>query len=321
MFSHPSGKVFILFYSSLLVAVTLSCGTVANVSVEETATAWYNLGNAYTELGRNEEAVEAFVRARELDPSLFSAGYNLARVYIYLENYDDSIDELQGLLEVDPENRIAKETLAWVYHLQGDDEKALDVYLELISQSQFSRNSLYNVAAIYDAQGEKEKAVQYYETLVDNFPQETTVYRNLAILSNEALDYDKALLWSAKYTESAEDEYQSWELNGDILKNLSRYDDALDSFLKAEQLAEKNSEKGRVIYKQARIYLTIIDDSEKGLELLKKAVENEWKDIDAAEDLLSDEELPWYEDAAEILKTVISQKEKTEVSEAAAEEE
>ncbi len=297
----------------LTVFLVSGCSTEAGITVTEAADVWYNLGNAYTELERHEDAVEAFARARELDPELFSAGYNLARVYIHLKKYKDSHELLDELLKNDSGNRIAAETKAWVYHLQDNDEDALALYDEILGFSSASRNSLYNSAMILTGQEEYSEALSRLLRLVDYFPDEKTVYFNIAFLEAELGNDANALEWLQKQLEVEPDDVRAWELSGDIYAGQSRYGESVTEYRKAlsvlvvEEEGGKQAVKpdsttiGRLNFKTAEILLVHIEDETAGLDALQKVKKSGWIGEDEFKRLLSYEEKDWLEKAAEIL--------------------
>jgi len=295
----------------LLPVVFLSCGTTAAVTVSEAAEVWYNLGNAYTELERHQDAVKAYSRARELEPELFSAGYNLARVYIHMKKYDESHKLLDELLANDSGNRLAAETKAWVYHLQDDNEAALALYEEILGYSSGSRNSLYNSAMILSEQEEYSAALERLLQLVEYYPDEKTVYFEIAFLEAELGNSENALGWLEKQLAAHPDDVDSYELSGDVLSGQRRYGEAVNEYRKAlSALAgDDDVEKegldvdslGRINFKAAEILLVHIEDEIAGLEALQAVKDSGWVGDDDFVRLLSYEEAAWIDKADEIL--------------------
>jgi tetratricopeptide (TPR) repeat protein len=307
-----------LFLSVVLITVSAfisGCGTTSVVTALEAAEVWYNLGNAYNDLGKHDDAVNAFIRARELEPELFGAGYNLARIYIYLKKYDESSKLLDELLENDPGNRIVSETKAWVYHLQGDNEAALKQYNKILNDSPVNRNSLYNSAMILMEQDEFAEALTRLQKLIASFPDEKTVYFNLAYLEAELGNNENALEWLQKHLEISPDDFNALELSGDIYTGQSRFSGAVTDYRKALvilQAEDGGAESaagagdpaavGRINFKIAEILLVRIEDDEAGLAALQNVKDAEWSSADDFERLLSHEGAIWMESAVEILE-------------------
>ncbi len=63
------------------------------------AKAYYNLGKEQEERGSIEEAIEAYKKSLELDPSYENSYYNMAAIYYYdLEQYSDALHAYQQYL-------------------------------------------------------------------------------------------------------------------------------------------------------------------------------------------------------------------------------
>ena len=125
-------KLVIVPFSLLVTLIFSSCAT--GIDESEVAPIYYNLGNAYMELGDYEKASEAFTQAIALDETLSKATFNLAKVYIEQKNYEEAVILLEGFLEDEPENSIILSTLGYVYSLLGDDETAVGIYDQIIRQ-------------------------------------------------------------------------------------------------------------------------------------------------------------------------------------------
>lgn len=303
----------LLLLSFIILVLLSGCASSAGVTVSEVAEVWYNLGNAYNELDRHQDAVEAYSRARELEPELFSAGYNLARVYIYLKKYDESLELLDELLKTDPANRTAAETKAWVYHLQGDNSTALDIYNEILSESPANRNSLYNSAMILKGRGENTLSLERLLDLVEYYPGEKTVYFDIAFIEAELNNHENALGWLQKQLVEVPDDLRAYELSGDIYASLSRFGEAVAEYREALSLNEKTAEddegesipdsdiSGRLNFKIAEIFLVYIEDESEGIAALEEVEASGWGSDEDFKRLFSNEEVGWFTAATEIL--------------------
>ena len=282
------------------------CSTVESIPASEAAVLWYNLGNAYNELGKSKEAVEAYSQALTLDPQLFSAGYNLARVFIHQEKYTESAEILEELLQTDPENRIVLETRAWVYHMQGDDASALAIYNDILDKSEMNYNALYNSALILSESGQKQKALARYLRIEENYPDDYSALFYTALLFADLDEPGQALERLERLAGTEEADPSALELQGDMLVSLRRFGEAAEVY---RLLTEEGDEgapvsgdaAGRIQFKTAEILLLYIEDFSGGLEALQAAVDNGWNDSESFDRLLSDSSLEWYSAAADII--------------------
>lgn len=290
----------------LSLLVVYSCRTAGTVPAEEAADAWYNLGNAYTELGRHDDAVKAFLKAQKLNPELMSAGFNLARVQILQKKYDDSINQLDNLLRVDPGNRLILETKAWAFHLKGDDAAALEIYNQVLDVFSDSRNSLYNSALILVELKKNERALKRFTRLVEVYEDEISSVFEIAKLNAVMGNSSEALLWLEKYLALYPDDYAALELAGDMYAAEKQFAEAVTEY---RFILDSDSDVdlmtpdllGRVNLKAAEILLIFMEDLNGGLSALRESVDYGWKDQDVYDRLLSYENAGWFDDVRELL--------------------
>lgn len=80
--------------------------------------AYYAALDCYAE-GRHEEAIAAYRRSVELDPSFTDALHGLAKVYQDLNRYDEAIAAAQRIAELDPDDVLAHTSLSILYQKKG----------------------------------------------------------------------------------------------------------------------------------------------------------------------------------------------------------
>ncbi|GEM_PF-6858513 len=97
--------------------LTLALSTVR--SRPDSPVAYYLLGNAYLNREQNREALEAFRRSVDLNPSFPHARMNLARSYHLLGQLDDAIREYRLSLEAVPDSVQLHGALADAYYQKG----------------------------------------------------------------------------------------------------------------------------------------------------------------------------------------------------------
>lgn len=86
--------------------------------------AWYNLGVAYEQLGKNDEAARAYRKALSTNKKLREAQENLAALAVKRGEPDEAIMLLQDLIERDPGAAEARVALATHYLQRGDLDEA-----------------------------------------------------------------------------------------------------------------------------------------------------------------------------------------------------
>ena len=316
---------FRIYILSVLFIIPLffGCSTTATVPAGEAAEVWYNLGNAYTELGRNDDAIKAYLKARQLNPELVSAGFNLVRVQILQKRYDDSLEQLDLLLEADPENRMLLETKAWVYHLKGDDRKALEIYDSVLSVFKDSRNSLYNSSIVLIDLEEYAKALEQMKRLVEIYPDEKSSIFEIAKIEAQLGNSEESLLWLEKHLSENPKDATALELAGDMSASEKEYAEAVGFYrliIGSEQEEGEGSIEmtepvvtgdvlSRVNFKIGEILLVQIEDVEGGMQALRASVSDGKPEKEDIERILSYTDAEWYEEAEEILGPLLDNEE------------
>jgi tetratricopeptide (TPR) repeat protein len=274
----------------VLCLVLGACAT--GIPRQEAAEVYYNLGNAYFELGRHSEAVTAYQHALELDTSLTRASYNLARVYLDTNKFEEAFDVLERLLEQDPENAVLLEALAWGRHLTGDDEEALRIYESILSRNDQNKNALYNGGIILWNNEQLEEAEEYLLRLYDITPGKEDLLLALGRLESELENHLLASEFLEAYTAKQGADVEAWLLLGDTYVKLELYDKSVTAF---DKVLENDANNADALYKKAKILLTAIEDIDQGMVVLEQAVTAGFRDIASLRELVVDPENFGYE--------------------------
>ena len=89
-----------------------------------TARHWY--GHTLLAMGRLEEAMQEFMRARELDPRSPVIASSIAWCHYNARRYDRAIEEYRKILERDPNYVLVISSLGWVYARASRMKDAID---------------------------------------------------------------------------------------------------------------------------------------------------------------------------------------------------
>jgi predicted Zn-dependent protease len=74
--------------------------------------AYFNLGNVHYESGDFAQAIPAYEKAVELDPSLAVAHFFLARAYLKSKHLQQAAGAIKAGLQYDPQNNEAQQMLS-----------------------------------------------------------------------------------------------------------------------------------------------------------------------------------------------------------------
>ena len=299
-----------LYRLGLTALVVISASCVSGVSPEEAAQVYYNLGNAYQDLGKEQEAVRAYTRAWELNPRLFQAGYNLARLEIEAGRPAEARASLEHLLLQDESNTLLLELLAWSYVAEGEGAKARDIYENLLSLEPRHDRALYNLARLYENEERWADARQAYWRLytlpsyahVKDSPQEFLLRTSLLDLR---LDDKTEAVKNLEYLREEYPDLRGLEALGRIYQEdrlfgraLEGYEDALD--LPSQDLAEEKELRNQILREKAFILLSVVEDETQGMAALEDAVQAGGADYTYFERLLGLEDFLFFDQVSEL---------------------
>jgi tetratricopeptide (TPR) repeat protein len=152
-----------------------------------------NLGNAYRNQGRMDEAIEEFRAALRLKPNFVEAHNNLGLTYVDKGLLDTAIQRFKKALYLKPDYAEAHNNLGLAYTKQGaTDEAVEELILALRLKPDFveARN---NLGLAYFAQGRTEGAIREFRLALSLSPESVSIHTNLGIAYSRQGRIDDAI--------------------------------------------------------------------------------------------------------------------------------
>ena len=161
--------------------------------------ALYNLGNIYKEQGRLVDALTLYKKVSEVDPRNSDAYLNMGSIYLKRGNRREAKESFQKAVKVDPENAKAYFNLGVLEESAGNLQKAIDLYRESIAKDPNNRVAYYNLGNSYAKLMQNTEAINSYLNAVKVDTNYMDAWVNLSILSFKEEDYANAV----KYCDEA----------------------------------------------------------------------------------------------------------------------
>ena len=259
------------------------CETV--ITGKELAQEYYNLGNAYYDIGKYEDAVFFYNKAIELDDTLFSAQFNLAYSHVKLMNYEKSISILTAILTEDPNNVDMLQLLGYAYHLHGDEELALAAYDKILAIAPEHKDALNNRAVIYWKLKKYDEAEAAFRMLLKTNPADFEALYNLGDLLFEMKRYEDAAFFIEQYIEAKPEDTKAYLKIASVYMALEKYYKVLDAY---EGALTVDKELKEAWFYKAALLLTKVQDPDKGLTYLAQALELGYNDKNEIRKLVND---------------------------------
>jgi len=293
-------KKFIFF--GLLILFLLS-GCAGGLSRRESAKLYYNLGNAYLELGDTAKASESYLKALEYNKNMKIASFNLAKAYMEVEKYSEAIGILDGMLKEEPENTILLSAKAYCVYRFGNYEKASELYDDVLKIDPGNMEALYNSAVISIDRENYSAALDSLTLLKAKKIEDDSLLTKINSAFGETYYRTEQYSEAIKYLDLIR------QTDPDDISNLTML---FNSYLKTRYFAsvaetgtmilKKQPENKEILFNMASVYLNEIEDTEKGLTYLEKALAAGFDDKIRAEELASAPDIAGKERIYKILQ-------------------
>ena len=276
-------KRLLPFLFLLAAALLILGGCVTSRRDREIASEFYDLGNAYVELGKYDKAIAEFQAALKIDPSFVKADYNLALAYGHAKRPEDAVPILKRLLLADPENTQVLSALGWAYHLAARDADALVQYTTVVRLSPADLNALYNAGIILWKLKRPQEAMEKFNDLLERAPDDADALYAAGSLLLSLDDAAGSSDMISRYLDKKPADSEGWYLLAAADERQKKYTQALAAY---DKIIALDPSQGNAWFGETRLLLTVVEDAQRGLDTLAKALATGFKDLKAVQALL-----------------------------------
>lgn len=269
----------------LLAVLMYSCSSVP----EEISSEYYNIGNAYFDVGDYEKAIEYYMKALDDNhPMVNNIRFNLAVAYTESGRVTQGLELFDSLLIQDPDNMMVLQSKAYAFYLLGDDDNSLEVYNRILDVFEYNETALFNKALILMDSSVSE-AQQALEKLFE-VDKSAEVVLLLGKIYMEEEDRER-------YVSLFEEAVISNPGNSQLLKGLADYYREEGKYFKSidymDRLLAIDSYDGHadVLFEKAEMLFLDLNDYNNGFETLKRALDAGFDDRGRIGQLIDSDEL------------------------------
>jgi arylsulfatase A-like enzyme/Tfp pilus assembly protein PilF len=144
-----------------------------------------NMANAFREIGRDEEALVGYRRLLELDPKNFQVRYEVAQILIDRGDLDGASKFLNEALQIEPKMVAARNALGVVALKKGNLAQAEQDIKSAIAQRPDVRLAHFNLALIAEERRDPQTAIDEYLKEIELHPSSYRAMFNLGRLYGE----------------------------------------------------------------------------------------------------------------------------------------
>ncbi|MDE3200020.1 MAG: tetratricopeptide repeat protein [Acidobacteriota bacterium] len=215
----------------------------------------FALGAAYDQLKKPKDAIAAYQRAADMDPSDPRTLSALGQALLNNGQLDPALKAYQQLSEVDPENNGALIHIAEIQRRQGKYEDALSTIRKANEKDPDSLEGGYNEGLLLDVLGRYDEAVKVFSHMVDLTSHANGAYTaeeknnrgiflsRLAAVYHEQNKTDLAIATYQKLIDMGGDSaITGYQGQVDTYRDAKMYDKAVDTARKAVAADPKNND-------------------------------------------------------------------------------
>lgn len=194
---------------------------------QRNATAYFNLGNAYHNEGKIDEAITCYLEALKIQPLYHDCNYNLGNILASQGKYNEAIIHFKQALRTHSNFPEAHNNLGLLLQRQGKTNEAKSHFEEAfrINPNHFYAHN--NLSLLLAEQGKLEEAIEHAKISLRINPNFSDAHVNLGELLSKQEKYDEALrhyAYAAQINPNNGYAFYSWGL---LLWKQGRLDEAL----------------------------------------------------------------------------------------------
>lgn len=130
----------------------------------------FELANLYAESGKEEDAIDSYERALQINPKYIEAMVNLGSLHSDRGELDEAVELFEKALALDPEDCKARSNLGNAYYAQERYPDAMFEYQRAVDLNPKCYSALYNIAVAFADAGIFRDAVKWWKKVEDVAP-------------------------------------------------------------------------------------------------------------------------------------------------------
>ena len=226
------------------------------------AEAYNNMGTALQNQGKLEEAIEAYNKALTIKPDYAEAYNNMGTALQNQGKLEEAIEAYNKALTLKPDNAEAFYNMGIALKELGKLEEAIEAYNKALELKPDNAGAFYNMGIALKDQGKLEEAIEAYNKALTLKPDNAEAFYNMGIALKELGKLEEAIVACNKVLALKPDNAEAFYNMGIALKELGKLEEAKEAYNKALTLkpdyAEAYNNMGTVLQEQGKLEEAIV---------------------------------------------------------------
>ncbi len=201
-----------------------------------------NLGLAYAEADRLDDAIRQYALALRIDPYLAETHLNLGVAYERTKRIDMAIVEFQTAVAIKPEQHAWRQNLGRAYYRARRYDEAIREFTNAVGARPDSADAYAGLGLAYAAKGLTDEAVRSYSEALRLKPDFAEVRNNLGLAYVASKRYDAAIKEFERAIEIKPEYPVAYNNLGLVYYTTGRFDEAIRAYAEAVALMPDFSE-------------------------------------------------------------------------------
>jgi len=195
-----------------------------------------NMGLAFANIGRLDEALGHYTKSLKLKPNFFEAHYNMGNALKKLGRFDEAIERYVKALKIKPDLAEALNNMGLVYLELGRIDKAIEQFTTALEINASFADAHNNLGNALKELGRLDEAVVQYRKFLEIKPDYAEVHNNFGNALQGLGRLDEALEQYTRSIELMPSLAEPHSNMANVLQNLGRFDEAIEQYMRAMEL-------------------------------------------------------------------------------------